>query len=53
MDSNSLSETRASVYVAPMNDEWRLRVEAAGAGGEMVERLAWRDPFAIFGGLGG
>lgn len=26
-----------------MNDEWRLQVEAAGAGGEMVERLASRE----------
>jgi hypothetical protein len=26
-----------------MNDEWRLEVDAAGAGGEMVERLASRE----------
>lgn len=26
-----------------MNDEWRLQVDAAGAGGEMVERLASRE----------
>jgi hypothetical protein len=32
-----------SVYVWPMNDDWRLRVEAAGAGDEMVARLGARE----------
>lgn len=43
MESNFLAEASASVYVAPMNDEWRLEIDAEGAGNEIVERLASRQ----------
>lgn len=42
--SSSVYGTAAeSVYVGPMNDEWRLALSAEAAGSEMVERLASRE----------
>jgi hypothetical protein len=43
MDSNPLAKVVSDLYVAPMHDEWRLQVDAGGAGNEVVERLASRE----------
>src|SRR5437899_1591462 len=43
MESKSPAESGTNLYVAPMNDEWRLEIDAEGAGNEIVERLASRE----------
>jgi hypothetical protein len=43
MESKSLAEVEKTLYVAPMNDEWRLEIDAEEAGSEIVERLASRQ----------
>ena len=43
MVGESLSEAAARVYVCPVNDDWRLEIEAGGSGGAMVEQLSAKE----------